>query len=94
MADLEDRKVILMDEDGAEHEFEVLDILEVDGAEYAILFPMDEGDNEDEVDEAIILQIGIDENGEEILYEIEDDEEWEKVADAYDSLLEDEEEEE
>ncbi|HHT63544.1 MAG: DUF1292 domain-containing protein [Bacillota bacterium] len=94
MADLEDRKVILMDEDGAEHEFEVLDILEVDGAEYAILFPMDEGDNEDEVDEAIILKIGIDENGEEILYEIEDDEEWEKVADAYDSLLEDEEEEE
>jgi uncharacterized protein YrzB (UPF0473 family) len=94
MTDFEDRKVVLMDEEGVEHEFEVLDILEVDGAEYAILFPVEEGDNEDEADEAIILKIGVDENGEEILYEIEDDEEWEKVADAYDSMLEDEVEEE
>lgn len=89
MTDFEDRKVVLMDEDGVEHEFEVLDIIEVDGAEYAILFPVEEGD---ESDEAIILKIGTDENGEEILYEIEDDEEWEKVADAYDGMLEDEEE--
>ncbi|MGI6685005.1 MAG: DUF1292 domain-containing protein [Bacillota bacterium] len=92
MTDFEDRKVVLMDENGEEHEFEVLDIIEVDGAEYAILFPEEEG--EDEGDEAIILKIGIDENGEEILHEIEDDEEWEKVADAYDSMLEDEEEDE
>lgn len=93
MTDLEDRKVVLMDEDGTEHEFEVLDIIEVDGAEYAILFPVEEGE-EDDADEAIILKIGTDDNGEEILYEIEDDEEWEKVADAYDGMLEDEEDEE
>lgn len=91
MTEFEDRKVVLLDEDGAEHEFEVLDIIEVDGAEYAILFPVEEED--EEVDEAIILKIGTDENGEEILHEIEDDEEWEKVADAYDSMMEEEEEE-
>ncbi|MEL7566397.1 MAG: DUF1292 domain-containing protein [Dehalobacterium sp.] len=94
MTDFEDRKVVLMDEDGAEHEFEVLDIIEVDGAEYAVLFPVEEGENDEEADEAIILKIGTDENGEEILHEIEDDEEWEKVADAYDSMMEDEAEEE
>lgn len=89
MADFEDReerKVVLMDEQGEEHEFEILDVLEVDGEEYAILFPLEEED--DELDEAIILKIGLDENGSEILYEIEDDEEWEKVADAYEGLLE------
>lgn len=92
MTDFEDRKVVLMDEDGSEHEFEVLDIIEVDGAEYAVLFPIEEGEN-DEEDEAIILKISKDENGEEVLHEIEDDEEWEKVADAYDSMAEDDEEE-
>ncbi len=94
MTDFEDRKVVLTDEEGEEHEFEVLDIIEVDGSEYAILFPVEEGENEDEeeeVDEAIILKIGTDENGEEVLTEIEDDEEWEKVADAYDSMMEDDE---
>ncbi|ATW23975.1 DUF1292 domain-containing protein [Candidatus Formimonas warabiya] len=95
MADLEDQKVVLLDEDGEEHEFEVLDIIEVDGSEYAVLFPIEEGEGEqEEIEEAIILKIGTDENGEEVLYEIEDDEEWEKVADAYDSMMEDEDEEE
>jgi len=91
MTEIEDSKVVLLDEEGAEHEFEVLDIIEVDGSEYAILFPIEEG--EEESDEAIILKIGTGENGEEILYEIEDDEEWEKVADAYEEMMEEDEEE-
>ncbi|MGI6678620.1 MAG: DUF1292 domain-containing protein [Dehalobacterium sp.] len=89
MTDFEDRRIVLLDEEGTEHEFEVLDLIEVDGAEYAILYPMVAEDEED-VDEAIILKIEKDENGEELLTEIEDDEEWEKVADAYESILEDE----
>jgi uncharacterized protein YrzB (UPF0473 family) len=90
MTDLDDRKVVLLDEQGEEHEFEVLDIIEVEGCEYAILFPLEEVE---EADEAFILKIGTNENGEEVLYEIEDDEEWEKVACAYDKMLDEENEE-
>ncbi|MDD2496986.1 MAG: DUF1292 domain-containing protein [Desulfitobacteriaceae bacterium] len=86
MTEFEDRQVILLDEEGKEHAFEVLDIIGVDGAEYAVLMPVEEDEDYD-TDEAIILKIGQDENGEEILYEIEDDEEWEKVADAYDEMI-------
>ncbi|MGI6065442.1 MAG: DUF1292 domain-containing protein [Bacillota bacterium] len=92
MTDFEDREVILLDEEGKEHKFEVLDIIEVDSAEYAVLMPVEEDEDYDP-DEAIILKIGQDENGEEILYEIEDDEEWEKVADAYDEMIDETDEE-
>lgn len=94
MTELEDRKIVLTDEEGEDHEFEVLDIIEVDGSEYAILFPTEENedaDPESEEEEAIILKIEQDENGEEILREIEDDEEWERVADAYDEIVQAEE---
>jgi len=92
MTEMEDRNIILTDEDGVDHEFEVLDIIEVDGSEYAILFPTEEVEGEEkEEDEAIILKIEQDENGEEVLTEIEDDEEWERVADAYEEICEAEE---
>jgi len=81
--------VTLVDEDGQEHDFAFVDSIEVDGEQYAILSPIDE---EEESDEAIILKIGKDENGEDILFDIEDDEEWEKVADAWQELIESDEE--
>ena len=46
-----------------------------------LVFPLEEDAEEDE---AIILKIVEDENGEEVLYDIEDDEEWEKVPNATD----------
>ncbi len=85
-----EEKVVLVDEDGEEHEFALIDVIEVDGAEYAILQPLDDELEEEDVD-AIILKITKDENGEDILIDIEDDEEWEKVADAWQDLLEEEE---
>jgi len=75
--------VMLVDEDGEEHEFVLIDVLEVDGNEYAILEPSEADEESDEPAEAIILKIGKDENGEDILYDIEDDDEWEKVADLW-----------
>lgn len=77
----EEETIILTDEEGKEHEFNLVDIITVDGEEYAILQPVDE-------DEAIILRFGIDEDGNEILCDIEDDEEWERVADAWQEMLE------
>ncbi|HEX3032452.1 MAG TPA: DUF1292 domain-containing protein [Bacillota bacterium] len=83
----QDNIVTLTDEDGQDHDFEVIDVIKVDEGEYAILRPMD-----DEEDEAIILKVDTDEDGNEILLDIEDDDEWEKVADAWQESLEDEEE--
>lgn len=83
---MEERNIIaLTDENGVENEFEVLATLEIDETEYAILLPLDE----EEGDEALVFKI-VREDGEEILEYVEDDEEIELVAQAYDELLEDE----
>ena len=84
----EDEVVTLVDEEGAEHDFTVIDIIEVKGAEYAIMLQVDEENNE-----AIILKFSKDEDGNELLVDIEDDEEWEKVSDAWEEMIADEEEE-
>ena len=88
----EDEKVVLLDEEGQEHEFAFIDVLEVDGERYAVLAPAEELENDtDEETEAVILKIGQDENGEDILSDIEDDEEWEKVVAQWQELVESEE---
>lgn len=71
--------LVLIDEEGLEHEFEVEAFLEVDEERYAVLIPV----SEDYEDEAVIMRFGKDENGEEVLFDIESDEEWERVADVY-----------
>lgn len=86
--------VTLTDEEGKDHNFRLLDVLEVDGGEYAVLLPLADEDGEMEADEAIILKFARDEEGNEILMEIEDDEEWEKVADAWVAAQEEEMDEE
>jgi putative Holliday junction resolvase len=83
MSEVETNQVItLTDESGQEHEFEVLEILELESKTYTILQPL-EGAEE----EAIILRLEKDADGNDSLVGIEDDEEWEKVAEAYDTLL-------
>ncbi|NLK01264.1 MAG: DUF1292 domain-containing protein [Clostridia bacterium] len=81
----EENKVILTDETGHDHEFDVLDVLEIGDNEYCILLPLDY-----EVEEAIILKIGLDESGDEVLFEIEEDDEWEMVAETWRGLVESE----
>ncbi len=82
----QDEIITLVDEEGAEHDFTVVDIINVDESEYAILLPVEE-----ENDEAIILKFTHDEEGNELLVDIEDDDEWEKVADAWEEMLAEEE---
>ena len=88
----EEEVITLVDEDGAEHDFEVIDVIEVDGEKYAILLPVAEeedgaGGDEEESGEAIILKFAVDDDGNELLVDIEDNEEWEKVADAWEEML-------
>jgi len=94
MSDLrenQDDTIVLTDEEGTEHEFTLVDILEVQDREYAVLLPPEEAEaDEDEECEAVILRIDREEDGSEVLVDIEDDEEWQRVAGAWDELVEEE----
>ena len=79
--------VVFRDEDGEEVEFEVLDFIEVDGNDYVIVAMPDSED------EAFILRVETDDQGNETYVTIEDDAEWEAVAEAYEELLEEEDQE-
>lgn len=84
----EDQIIETVDENGNVVKFELYDIVEVDEKEYALLLPTDEED----ADEVVLMKITKD--GEEYLFEtIDDDDEFEKVA-QYVENMEDEEEEE
>ena len=85
--------VVLVDEEGNEHDFALVDRFQVDINEYAILVPVmypDDGENGEAIDfeeEAYIFRIDLDE-GEEILVEVEDEEEWNQVASIWEERVE------
>jgi putative Holliday junction resolvase len=79
--------VVLTDENGEEHEFELVDVFDLDGKEYAVLASADADDDDEE---AIVLRVERDGEGHDVLVDIEDDEEWERVAARWDEILEEE----
>ncbi len=86
----EDEIIVLTDEEGNEHEFSIVQVITVDDKDYAILLPIEDGE---EGDEAVIMRID-EEDGEDVLVEIESEEEFDRVADAWEEMLDDEEFEE
>ncbi|MBP3581028.1 MAG: DUF1292 domain-containing protein [Clostridia bacterium] len=68
----------LTDEDGNESDFELIGTMEIDSVKYVALLPV-----EGTEDEYVILKLVIDEDGDEILVTIDDDDEFDKVADAF-----------
>lgn len=85
--EMEEELIVLIDEDDKEHTFELIETFTVDGENYAALVPWDE----EEDDSAIVLKIKV-ENDEEMLYDIEDDAEWQKVVDYWNAYVDSEEE--
>ena len=90
---MEERNEILtlVDEEGKEHLFSVVDLIMVEEKEYAILMPFEAPDAEETdgaADEAIIFRVVQDEEG-QILMVVEDDEEWENVATAWEERAND-----
>lgn len=77
--------VTLVDEDGKEHEFAVVDIIEVDNKEYALLMPT-EGEEGSEDEEVLVLRFE-----EDSLVMIEDEAEFNKVVQYLEELGENEE---
>lgn len=83
----QEQVITLINEDGEEEDFEVIDIIELDDTRYAILLPVEDENDEIDEGEAIILKFDKDEDGGDILIDIEDDEEWKKVAEAWEDMM-------
>ena len=80
----------LVDEDGVEHEFEIADVLEVDDQEYMALVPLlDEGEEDEEDGELVLLRVSqeLDDSGEPYLEAIQDEAEYDKLAQLFMSRL-------
>ena len=80
----------LVDEDGQEHEFEIIDSVEQpDGSEYVALVPVLEDDDPQAEDggELIILKVAREDDGEEVLEAIEDDEEFDRIGAVFKERL-------
>lgn len=82
--------VTLSDDDGKEYTFEVLDAIESDMGRYLAMLPVydDPQKTLDDSGELVIVKVE-EEDGEEFYSEIEDDDEYETVADAFINRLED-----
>ncbi len=78
----------LTDESGNELHFALLGTLEHNGETYKALIPVNE-DGEEESSEYVILKCSVDEDGEDILETIEDDDEFDEVADIFDDEFSD-----
>lgn len=80
--------VTVVDDNGVEHIFEELDRIETDeGKKYIALIPLyDENEPEDEEGELIILRV-IDDGDDTVLEPIEDDNEFNDIASAFEERL-------
>ncbi len=81
--------LVLVDDEGIEHQFELLAELEIEENFYRVLIPLEDEDEEE--CEVVILKVVYDEEGNEFLSDIDDEEEWEMVADAWQELVDNEE---
>ncbi len=80
----------LTDEEGNEFEVELLASFEFEGKQYKAITPVDVSSDKkggDQMIEYDILEVSLDDEGEEILTSIEDDEEFDKVADFFDDAF-------
>ena len=80
----------LTDENGKESQYELLATCEMNGNTYYALIPVDASE-EDDVLEYVILKLEKEVDGEEFLVSIDDDDEFDDVADYFDDFLSQEE---
>ena len=80
--------ISVLDDEGNEHQFELLDAIETDDGRYVALLPIYsdaeaaiEGDGE-----LVILEV-VNDEGEDLLVPIEDDETFEEIAEIFEERL-------
>ena len=80
--------VSVLDEEGNEHQFELLDAIETDEGRYVALLPIyteAEAALEDD-GELVILEV-VNDNGDDLLVPIEDDETFDEIAEIFEERL-------
>ncbi|MEG0805059.1 MAG: DUF1292 domain-containing protein [Lachnospiraceae bacterium] len=88
----EDIVVTLELDDGSEVECEIITIFDFKEKSYIVLIPITEEDeDEDSESEIFIYSYAEDEEGNPVLTNIEDDDEYEQVTEHFDELLDEEE---
>lgn len=82
----------LIDEDGNETNFEHLDTIKNEEGTYVALIPLKQDPNDyiEDSGELVILKAVDDENGDQALVSIDDEDEYDRVAAAFEKRLEDE----
>ena len=82
--------ISLTDDEGKEYQFEILDQIEYNDEHYLALMPKYDDPKEmlDSDGELVVLKVS-EENGEEFFEEIEDDDEYDMIADAFTDRLQD-----
>lgn len=83
MSEERDDLVVLVDENGEETEYEYLDTIEFNENEYVVLLPVEQDNNEDNMDEVVILKIVEDPDGEDSFVTIDDENEMESVFEEF-----------
>ena len=80
--------VTLVDENGVEREFEIVDSLVTENNEYFALIPTETAENIDSDDGELVILKVVEEDGQEFLEPIEDDEEYEEISEIFIDRLE------
>ena len=78
----------LTDENDNELNFALLGTLQHEGSVYKAMIPVDEN-GEETCEEYVILKLTKDEDGEDILETIDDDDEFDRIADIFDDEFSD-----
>lgn len=92
MTEDRDDIIVLVDEDGEEVEFELIDTIEMNDNEYVVMLPLEEDEeaSENDVDEVVIFKIEHGEGGEDSFVTIEDEEELSEVFEEFTKRVEEE----
>jgi len=85
--DMEVEIYTLTDEEGSESDYELLGRRDVDGQSYVALAPVDAEEDEDEDEGSFIVLKVVEEDGEEVFETIEDDDEFDRIADIFEDEL-------
>ena len=78
----------LVDDDGTEREFELIDRVVTENNEYFALIPPETADNLSDDDGQLVILKVVEDNGEEFLEPIEDDEEFDEISEIFMDRLE------
>lgn len=82
-----DNVVSLLDEEGNEHEFTLIDAIETDDSRYVALVSIPEDDETEEGEEELVILQVSEEDGEEVLLAIENEDEFNEILGIFEERL-------